>query len=85
MKVLRWIAVVPAGIATAVLIMFPIHWALIWVSTGDAPLFGLVSAEAIEHIERLIIAFATPFSMVYIGALVAPVYHKETGVALAPV
>ena len=84
MKVLRWIAVVPAGIATAVLIMFPIHWFLIlWVNIGDAPLFGLISVETLEHIERLIIAFTTPFFIIYIGALIAPTHHKETGVALA--
>ena len=84
MKVLRWIAVVPTGIATAVLIMFPIHWFLIlWVNIGDAPLFGLISVETLEHIERLIIAFTTPFFIIYIGALIAPTHHKETGVALA--
>ena len=84
MKALRWIAVVPAGIAAAVLITFPIHWFLIlWVNIGDAPFFGLISAETIEHIERLIIAFTTPFFIIHIGALIAPTYHKETGVALA--
>ena len=84
MKALRWIAAVPAGIIAAVLIMFPIHWFLIlWVNIGDAPLFGLISAETIEHIERLIIAFTTPFFIIYIGTLIVPTYHKETGVALA--
>lgn len=84
MKALRWIAVVPAGITVAVLIMFPIHWLLIlWVNIGDVPFFGLISAETIEHIERIIIAFTTPFFIIYIGALIAPNHHKETGVALA--
>ena len=83
-KVLRWIAVVPAGLAAGILVMFPIHWFLIlWATIGDAPFFGLLSAEGIEHIERLIIAFTSPFFIIYVGALTAPTHHKETGIALA--
>ncbi len=84
MKVLRWIAVIPVGITIAVLIMFPIHWILlIWVNVGDAPLFGLITNETIEHIERLIIAFTIPFVIIYVGALIAPTHHMETGITLA--
>jgi hypothetical protein len=84
MKILRWIAVVPVGLIVAVLILFPIHWILlIWANVGDAPLFGLITNGPIEHIERLIIAFTTPFVIIYVGALTAPTHHKETGVALA--
>ena len=84
MKVLRWIAVVPAGIIGTVLIMFPIHSVIIlWVNVGDAPLFGLISAETIEHIERLIIAFTIPFFIIYVGVLTAPTHKNETGVTLA--
>jgi len=64
--------------------MFPIHWLLLlWVNVGDAPLFGLITNETIEHIERLIIAFTSPFVIIYVGALIAPTHHKETGIALA--
>lgn len=84
MNIMRWVAVVPVGIAAAASITFPIHWALIiWVNVGDAPLFGFITVDTIEHIERLIIAFTSPFFIIYIGALVAPTRHIETGVALA--
>jgi len=81
MKIVRWIAVFPAGIAAAVLVMFPIHWLIVMIAAfGDTPLFGLLSARTVEH---LVIAFTTPFFIIYVGALTAPMHKNETGVALA--
>ncbi len=76
--------VLPISTIVAILIIFPIHWFLfLWVNVGDAPLFGLISPEILEHIERIIIAFTTPFFIIYIGALIAPTHRIETGIALA--
>jgi len=84
MKITRWIAVFPAGIAAAVLVMFPIHWLIFMTAAfGDSPFFGLLSAETAETFERLAIAFTTPFFIIYVGVLTAPTHKRETGVALA--
>ena len=81
MKTMRWIAVFPAGLAAAVLVMFPIHWAIVMASFGETPFFlNLLSAETLE---RLVIAFTTPFLIIYVGTLTAPTHKRETGVALA--
>lgn len=81
MKILRWIAVFPAGVAAAVLVMFPIHWlVMIAFSFGEAPLFGLLSAKTVE---QLAIAFSTPFFIICVGAWTAPAHRSETSVALA--
>jgi hypothetical protein len=79
--VIRWIAVVPAGLAVALLVTFPIHWFIIfWASIGDAPFFGLLPVETIE---RLVIAFTNPFFIIYVGTLIAPSHRSETSIALA--
>ena len=82
MDIVRWIAVVPAGIFAAVLVTFPIHWLIVLISApfGDNLFLGLISAEAAE---RLAIAFTTPFFIIYVGAWTAPTYQVETSVALA--
>ncbi len=81
MKILRWIAVAPAGLATAILVLFPIHWLIVMAADfGDTPFFGLISARTVEHLAS---AFTTPFFIIYVGVLTAPTHKSETGVALA--
>lgn len=81
MKTMRWIAVFPAGLASAMLVTFPIHWLIVIIASfGDTPFFGLLSAETLE---RLAIALTTPFFIIYVGVLTAPSRKNETGVALA--
>lgn len=87
---LRWMVVIPAGFIAAVLVTFPIHWgimiayALTHFKPEDMrnPLLELLSAETVE---RLVIAFTTPFCAIYIGAWMAPTRRVETGIALAVV
>jgi hypothetical protein len=80
MKILRWIAVLPAGIFSALLVMFPIHWLIGLMYYGEKPFLGLLSADTLE---RLIIAFTTPFFAILAGAWTAPERRVETGVVLA--
>jgi hypothetical protein len=81
MKTVRWIAVLPAGLAAALLVMFPIHWLIVIIADfGDNPLFSLLSERAVENLAN---AFTTPFFIIYIGALIAPAYKNQTAVALA--
>ncbi len=81
MKTMRWIAVIPASVAAAVVVTFPIHWLIVMIAAfGETPFFGLLSAETVE---RLAIAFTTPFFIIYAGTLTAPTHKSETGIALA--
>jgi hypothetical protein len=81
MKIVRWIVVFPAGIAAAVLVMFPIHWLIVMIAAfGDTPFLGLLSARTVEHLAS---AFTAPFFIIYVGVLTAPTHKSETGVALA--
>ena len=78
---MRWIAVFPTGLAAAVLVLFPIHWLIVMIATfGDTPFFGLLSARTMEHLAS---AFTTPFFIIYVGVLMAPMHKSETGVTLA--
>ena len=81
MKILRWIAVIPAGLIAAVLVMFPIHWLIMIIAKfGDNLFFTLLSSETLE---RLVIAFTTPFFVIYVGTWTAPTHRGEAGLALA--
>ena len=81
MKIVRWIAVVPAGLAAAVLVTFPIHWLIVITAAfGDSSFWGLLSAETVE---RLAMAFTTPFFVIYVGTWTAPTHRGETSIVLA--
>mgnify|MGYP001401108795 CR=1 FL=1 len=74
---MRWVAVFPAGLTAAVLVMFPIHWAIIMTSFGETPFFlSLLSARTVES---LMIAFTTPFFVIYVGVLTAPTQDRDRG------
>ena len=80
-NVVRWIAIIPAGLAVAVLVMFPVHWLIvITAALGDNPFLGLLSAETAE---RLANAFTSPFFFIYIGARIAPTHRGVTSIVLA--
>lgn len=80
MKIVRWIAVLPAGIIAAAIVTFPLHWLITLMYYGEKPYWGLLTAETLE---RLAMAFTTPFIIIYVGAWTAPTRRFETGIALA--
>jgi hypothetical protein len=83
--ILRWVAVLPAGIAAAVAMTFIIHWFLIISAVfGDNPSIGIMTAVlSAETVEKLSTAFTTPFFIVYVGAIVAPGHRSITSVTLS--
>jgi hypothetical protein len=80
----RWIAVLPAAIAAALLVSFPIHWAILATFTGDDKFITLPNSD-LQNLERLALAFFTPLTLVSVGARVAPRHKVETAVALSGV
>lgn len=79
----RWIAVLPAGILAGILVHFPIHWAVLiirsWGEEDDG--FGLQNLPP-ETLERLAVAFFTPFTFIGVGAKVAPTLKLPTAAVL---
>ncbi len=80
---LRWLAVLPAGILSAVLVSFPVHWAVLIITgfAGNDDSIGLGDLPP-ETLERLGIAFFVPLAFVMGGAKVAPTYRLQTAVVL---
>ena len=80
---LRWLAVLPAGILSAVLVTFPVHWAVLIVTgfSGNDDSIGLGDLPP-EPLERLGVAFFVPLTFIMVGAKVAPTYRLQTAVVL---
>jgi len=80
---LRWLAVLPAAILSAVLISFPVHWAVMIFTgfAGNDDTIGLWDLPP-ETLERLGVAFFVPLAFVMVGARVAPTYRLQTAVVL---
>ena len=87
-KTLRWIAVLPAAFLAVVVVMFPVHWAVMLIhffgnsgiTTEDGK--DVVATIPIESLERFGDAFFVPFAFVFAGAYVAPSYKFATGIFL---
>ena len=89
--VFRWFAVLPGSIVCAVLVMFPIHWAVMLIQfackEGDTievegPM-GLLACVPPEMLERFGYALFTPMVMIITGAKIAPKYNFQTGIGMA--
>lgn len=80
---LRWLAVLPAAILSAVLISFPVHWAVMIFTgfAGDDDTIGLWDLPP-ETLERLGIAFFAPLAFIMAGAKVAPTHKLQTAIVL---
>ena len=82
-KAFRYIIAVPAGAIAGLLIMFPVHWVILffnWCKPGD---YGVITdgqcAEAFpwglinpETLERLVQGAVIPFTIIYIGSKIIP-------------
>jgi hypothetical protein len=88
-NILRWIAVIPAAVIAAVLILFPIHWVVYFSDFA-----GTWIGEILKHIgfkdinnnvERLLDALFVGGTFVYAGAKMAPTHHFKTAIALSTV
>ena len=76
MIIVRWIAFIPVGIFAAVIATFPIHW----VAINAENLLNLLSQRTLE---TLIIAFTTPFLIIFVGAWTAPTHRFKAAIALS--
>ncbi len=76
---LRWIAVLPACVLSAVIVLFPIHWVVL-IGTGLFSRTGLYEGQGCcsiwdippEALERGIDAVFVPATLIYTAAWVAP-------------
>lgn len=91
-QIFRWFAVLPGSIVCALLVMFPIHWAVMLIQ-----FFGGADSEAMitvdgknllaaippEILERFGYALFTPMVLIIAGAKIAPKYKFQTGIGMA--
>jgi hypothetical protein len=80
MRIFRWIAFIPAGILAAVIATFPVHWLVLLIASNEENLLNLLSSRTIE---TLIVAFTTPFLMIFAGSWTAPTHRFEAAIALS--
>ncbi len=90
-QVLRWFAVLPGAILGALLVSFPVHWAIVLYQLFDNPDESIITingkslfaAIPIEILEGLGLAFFVPLVMIVVGTKIAPSHKFQTGIALA--
>ena len=69
-EVLRWIAVLPGGIAAGLLILFPLHWVL-YFTLVKGSMFQM-PLEDMAPIERFLSPVLSSIFFVFAGAMIAP-------------
>jgi hypothetical protein len=90
-EIARWIAVLPAALMGALLVSFPVHWAVMLISLFDRPDEsaitvngkGLLASIDPQVLERFGYALFVPMVLIVVGAKVAPRFKFQTGIALA--
>ncbi len=88
--ILRWLAVLPGAILAAITMMFPMHWAAMFIhhfGGFSGPLItneegkGLLQSMPLESLERFGDALFVPGTLIAIGALIAPRFRLANGLA----
>ncbi len=89
-SVARWILVLPGAVACAFLVSWPVHWLALllmsanpdssWSRDGESISFWAMLFTS-EELERYLMAFATPFTIVKASAWIAP--SRKFAVAIA--
>jgi hypothetical protein len=79
----RWAAILPAALVSVLLVSFPIHWAVMIITSGSND-DGSLSIRNLppETLEHLAVAFFGPMAYVVAGAKVAPLYRLQPAVVL---
>jgi len=89
--ILRWLAVLPGAILAAITMMFPMHWAAMFIhhfGGFSGPLItneegkGLLQSMPLESLERFGDALFVPGTLIAIGALIAPRFRLATAILL---
>ena len=81
---LRWLGVLPAALIAVLAVSFPVHWAVLIISSrsgGEDQVLSLSSLPP-ETLERLGQAFFAPLAFIYVGAKVAPAFRLHAALAL---
>jgi hypothetical protein len=90
-QILRWIAVLPAGVVCAFLVTFPIHWGVMLIQyfgkpeensktvTYTNPL-AMIPPDVLEMFGY---ALFVPMVLITSGAILAPRFKFRTGIAIA--
>jgi len=84
--ILRWIAVLPTAVVCAFLVAFPIHWFVMliqWYDKNRTDTFIPLALIPPEILERFGYALFVPMVLVSVGAIIAPKFKFQTGIALA--
>lgn len=91
--VARWIVALPAGLVSALLVMFPVHWAIMIIYAGGGnpdSMISVVDADGVERgcnlltcavsaesLERMAQAFVTPFVTLTVVARIVPSHRFQ--------
>jgi hypothetical protein len=78
---LRWIAVLPAALLAAIIVMFPVHWGvqgLRYYEGEDNSFMGI----PLDTLERFADVFFVPYAFLFVGSYVAPRFKLITTIIL---
>jgi hypothetical protein len=89
-QILRWLAVLPGAILASVVVLFPIHWAAMFIhhfGDGSESVItvdgkGLLQSMPLESLERFGDALFVPGAIVAISAHIAPRFHLGTAIVV---
>jgi hypothetical protein len=84
-QLLRWIAVLPAGILAAALVAFPVHW-LVMINLGGwgmDPIIEIRNPQTLQNIERFLQACFGSLAFIYFASRTAPNCRRTTSYMLA--
>jgi hypothetical protein len=89
-QILRWIGVVPGALLGAIIVMFPVHWAAMYIhhfGTPDPMITdeqgrGLLQSMPLESLERFGDALFVAGTLIGVGAFIAPRFHFATAMVL---
>ncbi len=84
-NILRWICVIPAGMAGAILVSFPIHWFVMTTFGGQTldPEIEIRDPETLRRIELLLRPVFSTLAFVYCAARTAPDRYRNVTSFLA--
>lgn len=76
----RWLAVLPGAVVSAAIVVFPIHWIIMFIqytgtevyADGTITYNNFIAAIPPDVLEYFAYAFSTPFVIIVVGAYIAP-------------
>lgn len=83
MKIIRWMAILPAAILAAVVVAFPIHLVVMFTlgGWGRDPIIEIHDVSTLRAIELFLQGIFGPFAFVCAAAFVAPIQRLAVSIA----